>query len=87
MLNWFEISSENLKGQHKPPRDAMNLIEVFYEVAMVIHFCYKELHIYVCVYVRVFVLFFVLFYFIYRGCVISPLQVTHSKICINIIFV
>uniref|UniRef100_A0A8C1T9Z7 Synaptonemal complex protein 2-like n=1 Tax=Cyprinus carpio TaxID=7962 RepID=A0A8C1T9Z7_CYPCA len=34
MLNWFEISSENLKGQHKPPRDAMNLIEVFYEVAM-----------------------------------------------------
>ncbi|KAL1248895.1 hypothetical protein QQF64_022213 [Cirrhinus molitorella] len=34
MLNWFEISSEHLKEQHKPPRDAMNLIEVFYEVAM-----------------------------------------------------
>ncbi|XP_016398079.1 synaptonemal complex protein 2-like isoform X2 [Sinocyclocheilus rhinocerous] len=34
MLNWFEISSEHLKGQHKPPRYAMNLIEVFYEVAM-----------------------------------------------------
>ncbi|XP_026121037.1 synaptonemal complex protein 2-like isoform X1 [Carassius auratus] len=34
MLNWFEISSEHLKGQHKPPRDAMTLIEVFYEVAM-----------------------------------------------------
>ncbi|KAK2869887.1 hypothetical protein Q8A67_024279 [Cirrhinus molitorella] len=28
------ISSEHLKEQHKPPRDAMNLIEVFYEVAM-----------------------------------------------------
>ncbi|XP_058621196.1 synaptonemal complex protein 2-like isoform X3 [Onychostoma macrolepis] len=34
MLNWFEISSEHLKEQYKPPRDAMNLIEVFYEVAM-----------------------------------------------------
>ncbi|XP_059390555.1 synaptonemal complex protein 2-like [Carassius carassius] len=34
MLNWFEISSEHLKGQHKPPRDGMTLIEVFYEVAM-----------------------------------------------------
>ncbi|XP_043082152.1 synaptonemal complex protein 2-like isoform X4 [Puntigrus tetrazona] len=34
MLNWFEISSEHLKEPHKPPRDAMNLIEVFYEVAM-----------------------------------------------------
>lgn len=36
MLNWFEMASEYLKEQHKPPRDAMKLIEVFYEVAMVI---------------------------------------------------
>ncbi|XP_051737825.1 synaptonemal complex protein 2-like isoform X2 [Ctenopharyngodon idella] len=34
MLNWFEMASEYLKEQHKPPRDAMKLIEVFYEVAM-----------------------------------------------------
>lgn len=38
MLNWFEMASENIKEQHKPPRDAMKLIEVFYEVAMVMHF-------------------------------------------------
>ncbi|ROL51088.1 Synaptonemal complex protein 2-like [Anabarilius grahami] len=30
------MASEYLKEQHKPPRDAMKLIEVFYEVAMVI---------------------------------------------------
>lgn len=35
MLNWFEVASEYLKEQHKPHRDAMRLIEVFYEVAMV----------------------------------------------------
>ncbi|XDV47170.1 hypothetical protein PO909_016871 [Leuciscus waleckii] len=34
MLNWFEMASEYIKEQHKPPRDAMKLIEVFYEVAM-----------------------------------------------------
>ncbi|ROL51079.1 Synaptonemal complex protein 2-like [Anabarilius grahami] len=30
------MASEYLKEQHKPPRDAMKLIEVFYEVAMAI---------------------------------------------------
>ncbi|XP_077100428.1 synaptonemal complex protein 2-like [Siphateles boraxobius] len=34
MLNWFELASEYIKEQHKPHRDAMKLIEVFYEVAM-----------------------------------------------------
>ncbi|XP_056090710.1 synaptonemal complex protein 2-like [Rhinichthys klamathensis goyatoka] len=34
MLNWFEMASEYIKEQHKPPRDAMKLIEVLYEVAM-----------------------------------------------------
>ncbi|KAG1953752.1 synaptonemal complex protein [Pimephales promelas] len=34
MLNWFEMASEYVKEHHKPPRDAMKLIEIFYEVTM-----------------------------------------------------
>ncbi|TRY91051.1 hypothetical protein DNTS_035774 [Danionella cerebrum] len=34
MLNWFEIASEHLKEQLSPQRDALQLVEVFYEVAM-----------------------------------------------------
>jgi len=38
MLNWFEMASEYVKEHHKPPRDAMKLIEIFYEVTMVMGF-------------------------------------------------
>ncbi|XP_073669183.1 synaptonemal complex protein 2-like [Paramisgurnus dabryanus] len=36
MLSWFETVSEHLKEQHKPSKIAMKLIEVFYEVSMIL---------------------------------------------------